>query len=220
MKVYYFSEFPYHEYADEEGEKYPSLRLTFPNSFFKPDLATGLFQRYFDEWAASHGYTYVAFLTPLDVSEVLFDIYRNQAAKSGHDAAPDNFGYLLCCYVAETQEKADEEALHFIWRMGATTRGPRKYMNPVGYRSRAGEQVAARRNVQPLIQQNFEELKENYRIVCGTPGTMLDKLKYLHDRLGMDHLIMYGQESRMSHEATMANIGFFGKEVLPVIRDW
>ena len=49
MKVYYFSEFPYHEYPDEEGEKCPSPRLTFPNSFFKLDLATGLFQRYFDE---------------------------------------------------------------------------------------------------------------------------------------------------------------------------
>ena len=72
----------------------------------------------------------------------------------------------------------------------------------------------------PFRHQNFEELKENYHIVCGTPGTMLDKLKYLHDRLGMDHLIMYGQESRMSHEATMSNIGFFGKEMLPVIRDW
>ena len=172
------------------------------------------------EWAASHGYTYLAFLTPLEVTEVLFDIYRNQAAKSGHDATPDNFGYLLCCYVAETQEKADEEARHFIWRMGTTTRGPREYMNPVDYRSRAGEQVAARRNVQPLVVQSFEELKENYYIVCGTPDTVLEELKYLHDWLGMDHLIMYGQESRMSHEATMANIGFFGKEVLPVIRDW
>ena len=27
MKVYYFSEFPYHEYPDEAGEKYPSLRF-------------------------------------------------------------------------------------------------------------------------------------------------------------------------------------------------
>ena len=49
---------------------------------------------------------------------------------------------------------------------------------------------------------------------------MLEKLEYLHGRLGMEHLIMYGQESKMDHEATMANIGLFGKEVLPVIRDW
>ena len=31
---------------------------------------------------------------------------------------------------------------------------------------------------------------------------------------------MYGQESKMDHEATMANIGLFGKEVLPIIKNW
>lgn len=36
----------------------------------------------------------------------------------------------------------------------------------------------------------------------------------------MDHLIMYGHESRMSHEATMANIDLFGEEVLPTVREW
>ena len=30
MKVYYFSEFPYHEYDDEESLKYESLRVVFP----------------------------------------------------------------------------------------------------------------------------------------------------------------------------------------------
>ena len=93
-------------------------------------------------------------------------------------------------------------------------------MIPVGYRTAAGANVAARRNRRPLIQQSIEELKENYHIVCGTPETVLEKLSYLREALGMEHLIMYGQESKMSHEATMANIGRFGKEVLPVIRDW
>ena len=49
MKVYYFSEFPYHEYSDEESLKYPSIRLTFPNSNFDPNTANQLFKRYFDE---------------------------------------------------------------------------------------------------------------------------------------------------------------------------
>ena len=376
MKVYYFSEFPYHEYPDEEGEKYPSLRLTFPNTYFEPETASDLFKRYFDEcvyvdemgfdgimvnehhntpscmnascnlsaavlarttknakilllgnilpihdnpvrlaeeiamidvisggrvisgmvrgtgvetlstngnpmynrerfeechdlviktwtepgpfrwegkhynfrvvnpwmvpvqkphppvwvpgtaspetaqWAAEHGYTYVAFLTPLDVTEDLFQIYRATAAEKGYEPSPDNFGYLLCCYVADTQEEADEQARHFIWRMGTTTRGPREYMNPVGYRSQQGEQVAARRAIRPLIQQSYEELNENYHIVAGTPDTVLEKIRYLYDRLGMDHLIFYGQESKMSHDATMKNIGLFGKEVLPEIQKW
>ena len=93
-------------------------------------------------------------------------------------------------------------------------------MNPVGYRSQQGEQVAARRAVRPLIQQSYEELNENYHIVAGTPDTVLEKIRYLYDRLGMDHLIFYGQESKMSHDATMKNIGLFGKEVLPEIQKW
>jgi hypothetical protein len=30
----------------------------------------------------------------------------------------------------------------------------------------------------------------------------------------------YGQESRISHDATMKNIGLFGKEVLPEVQKW
>jgi hypothetical protein len=36
----------------------------------------------------------------------------------------------------------------------------------------------------------------------------------------MGHFIFYGQESRMSHQATMCSIELFGKEVMPVIREW
>ena len=49
MQVYYFTELPYHEYPDAEGAKYPSLRLTFPNTFYDPHKAHGLFHRYLDE---------------------------------------------------------------------------------------------------------------------------------------------------------------------------
>ena len=36
-------------------------------------------------------------------------------------------------------------------------------------------------------------------------------------RLGIEHLVMYGQEPRKFHEtAIWANIGLFGTEVLPV----
>ena len=50
MKLYYFSEMPHHEYPDEEGGKYPSLRLAFPNRFFDRDKAASNYQRYLDEY--------------------------------------------------------------------------------------------------------------------------------------------------------------------------
>ena len=50
MKLYYFSEMPHHEFPDEEGLKYPSLRLEFPNRFFNPAIAALNYQRYLDEY--------------------------------------------------------------------------------------------------------------------------------------------------------------------------
>ena len=50
MKLYYFSEMPHHEYPDEEGDKYPSLRLEFPNRFFDREKAAANYQRYLTEY--------------------------------------------------------------------------------------------------------------------------------------------------------------------------
>ena len=76
-----------------------------------------------------------------------------------------------------------------------------------------------RRN-KPLSQQSYQELQDNYHIVAGTPDQVIEKLRHLKDTLGMGHLIFYGQESRMGHEAAMRNINMFGKEVMPVVREW
>jgi hypothetical protein len=50
MKLYYFSEMPHHEYPDEEGVHYPSLRLAFPNRFFDRTKAASNYQRYLTEY--------------------------------------------------------------------------------------------------------------------------------------------------------------------------
>lgn len=379
MQVYYFSEFPYHEYSDAEGAKYPSLRLTFPNTNYDPHIAHGLFHRYLDEyqyceelgfdglmlnehhntpscmnatmnligailarntkrakllllgnvlpiwdnpvrlaeevamldilsngriisgfvrgvgvesvatntnpvhnrerfeeahdlviktwttpgpfrwegkhfhfrvvnpwivpiqkphppiwvpgsaspetvqWAARRGYTYAAFLTPLGITKELFNLYRTTAAEAQQQVTADNFAYLLCCYVADSEAKAQEEAKHFLWRMGETLRGPREYFAPPGYRSRAATQMALRRRTSeatPLNKQSLEELQANYHVVAGTPDTVLKKLAFIRDELGVGQLIFYGQESRMSHAATMRSIELFGKEVMPAIKAW
>ena len=50
LDVYYFTEMPYHYINDYLAEQWPSLRLTFPNSYFDPNKATDLFKRYLDEF--------------------------------------------------------------------------------------------------------------------------------------------------------------------------
>jgi len=50
MDVYYFTEMPYAEFDENEADNYPSMRLTFPNTYFDPNKAHYLFQRYLDEY--------------------------------------------------------------------------------------------------------------------------------------------------------------------------
>ena len=88
-------------------------------------------------WASHHGYTYLAFLTALDVTEELFAMYRNAAAEQERETVPDTSATCSAPLRRRSRKRADEEARHFIWRMGATTRVPREYMNPVGYRTQA-----------------------------------------------------------------------------------
>ncbi len=58
LDVYYFTEMPYAEFDEREAEKYPSMRLTFPNSYFDPNKASTLFRNYFDQyqWAEEVGF--------------------------------------------------------------------------------------------------------------------------------------------------------------------
>jgi len=50
MDVYYFTEMPYPEFPESEADKYPSMRLTFPNTYFDASKAHDLFKRYLDEY--------------------------------------------------------------------------------------------------------------------------------------------------------------------------
>ena len=50
MEFYYFTEMPFAEFPESEVDKYPSMRLTFPNTYFDPKKAQDLFKRYLDEY--------------------------------------------------------------------------------------------------------------------------------------------------------------------------
>ena len=40
MKLYFFSEMAHHEFPDGADLEYPSMRLEFPNTYYRRDLAT------------------------------------------------------------------------------------------------------------------------------------------------------------------------------------
>ena len=55
FEVFYFTELPYPAFPESEADKFPSMRLTFPNTYFDPRTAHDLFKRYLDEVPVRRG---------------------------------------------------------------------------------------------------------------------------------------------------------------------
>ena len=130
---------------------------------------------------------------------------------------PDNLGFLICAVTAETKAKAVEAGRHFVWRMGPTLRAPVDWFAPVGMRSRAGSQFALRARPRSLATMSYEELLEEQFIVAGTPDEVIDRFARVQRELGVGHLLLEAQESRMDHPTTMRSIELMGAKVVPAV---
>ena len=171
------------------------------------------------EWAAKHRYTYAAFLTPLDVAEGLFQRYREHAAAEGYEPTPDNFAFMICCHVNDTEEKAQESGKAFLWRMNHPLKGPKEYWSPPGYMSQAGAAAVARRRPTPLNEMTYQELQDRYHLIVGSPDSVISKLRHIKERLGIGSVLLEAQGGPLSHQDTMRSLELLGKEVIPALKD-
>ncbi len=63
-------------------------------------------------WAAEHRYPYIILNAPIEDSKKVWQLYDETAERVGYQAGSEQRGYLIRCHVAETEEKAIENA----WR--------------------------------------------------------------------------------------------------------
>jgi alkanesulfonate monooxygenase SsuD/methylene tetrahydromethanopterin reductase-like flavin-dependent oxidoreductase (luciferase family) len=84
-------------------------------------------------------------------------------------------------------------------------------------RSRAANQFVLRTRSVSLAKMTYEELVENYYIVAGTPDEVVERFARVRKELGIGHLLLEAQESRMDHPTTMRSIELMGKSVIPAV---
>jgi alkanesulfonate monooxygenase SsuD/methylene tetrahydromethanopterin reductase-like flavin-dependent oxidoreductase (luciferase family) len=171
------------------------------------------------EWAAKRRYTYAAFLTPLEVAADLFTLYHKHAEEAGYTPGPENFAFMVCCHVNDTDAKAQEEGRHFLWRMGHPLRGPQEYWAPPGYVSRIAALMTSKRRPKPLNQLSYQELQEANHLIVGSPETVINKLRHIKDRLGIGALLLEAQAGQMAHQTTMRSIELLGRQVIPALKE-
>jgi alkanesulfonate monooxygenase SsuD/methylene tetrahydromethanopterin reductase-like flavin-dependent oxidoreductase (luciferase family) len=82
-------------------------------------------------------------------------------------------------------------------------------------RSRAGRQFALKARPRSLATMSYEELVDGHFIIAGTPDEVADRFAHVHRELGVGHLLLEAQESRMDHATTMRSIELMGSKVIP-----
>lgn len=180
------------------------------------------------EFAARHGYPYIALAPPLDLIGDVYDLYNKVAEEEGYTPTEQNRGYAVRVVVADSDERAYEEGKNFFWQLGTSFGvAPRHWQSPPGYLSRAASQGSRQqrrettRNVTPGGPSlSYEEAHATYQIVTGNPDTVIKKLKDIADVVNPGNLVLWGREGPMSHQTAMRCIDLLAQEVIPAMKEY
>ncbi len=173
------------------------------------------------EWSVKRRWPFIRTYDTLDSIASMYDRLREKAqTEEGYDPPPEQIGWMLPIYVAETDELARQEAAHHVqYLFGWLSKRPREFTLPPGYISAQsmvrGLEVAGTKTG---TSRSFEDL-QNLGIICfGSPETVRQRLAEAHRRLGYGRLIGLLHFGSLPHELTVKNMTLFAKEVLPYIR--
>jgi alkanesulfonate monooxygenase SsuD/methylene tetrahydromethanopterin reductase-like flavin-dependent oxidoreductase (luciferase family) len=196
-------------------------------------------------WSAEKAYPYIGLGTSLGPTADLWDLYADVAANAGYQAGPENFGYLIPTFVADTDEKAQELGKGFIYGGGQTVFSRPEFTLPPGYNSK---DAIRRLSKQPggtwlgvsrekLMQQAADDDSEidyaavrakaegqlrksqrNYLTLLGSPDTIIEKVKTMLSVLRPGTFIFFGPQGPVPNEDRMRNLELLAEYVVPEIK--
>src|SRR5215468_9041573 len=153
----------------------------------------------------------------------IWQLYDRVAQEAGYAGGPEYRGYLQRCHVAETDEKAMENARQFMWMQGEFTglahpvwSSPSGYFSP-SYRTAFVEYAVGRRS-NPRGAA-FEDQIRDQQIVAGTPKTVIPKMRRLLEETRPSIVGFWGSDGFVKNEDTRTCIRLMGEEVLPAVRE-
>ena len=175
-------------------------------------------------WAAQHGYPYIALNTPVDRTRQIWQMYDAVAAEAGFTGGPDYHGLLKQIHVAETEEKAIENARQFMWMQGEFTGLAHPvWSTPAGYASpenrRNFVEFATGRSKNPRYRPALEKQLDELMIIAGTPKQVIAKLRILLQETRPGILAFWGNDGTVSHTDAKTCIRLLGTEVFPAVRE-
>lgn len=198
-------------------------------------------------WCADHAYPYIGLGTSLGPTCDLWDFYAEQAAQNGYQAGPENFGYLVPTFLADTEEKAQELGRGFVYGGGQNAFSAPQYTLPPGYNSKGAIRNLAKQpggswlginrekmgggddgpaketnfdDVRQKLIKGFEKGQRNLQLLIGTPKSVIPKIKQIMDVIRPGTFTFFAVQGPVSNEDRMRCIQLLGEHVIPEVREY
>jgi alkanesulfonate monooxygenase SsuD/methylene tetrahydromethanopterin reductase-like flavin-dependent oxidoreductase (luciferase family) len=175
------------------------------------------------KWAAApeRKYPFLVTFSGRDLVARYLNLYREQARQYGYEAAPNQLGWASPIYVADTDERAREEA-----RAGIETlfndflAVPWEMLMPPGYTSLQSMKntIKMRKALGARTRHSLEELMDSGTVLVGSPRTVREQIARLRDATGAENLVAMLQFGVLTDELTRRSMELFASEVMPHLR--
>jgi alkanesulfonate monooxygenase SsuD/methylene tetrahydromethanopterin reductase-like flavin-dependent oxidoreductase (luciferase family) len=150
------------------------------------------------------------------------NMYKEAAQAHGYAASGDQLGWAVPLYVADTDERAREEAKAGIETLfNNFLPMPWEMLLPPGYTSISSLKVTMKMRTalgSRARNQTIDELMGNGTAVVGSPKTVREKIERVRDQTGLDILITMLQFGVMPDKLARRNMELFASEVMPKLR--
>ncbi len=147
-----------------------------------------------------------------------FDGFREACEKNGYQAHPEQTGWLLPIYVAESDEQAWQEYEKHLWYFAhKLLKG--LLIFPPGYTSaRSMARIAGALKKFMSSLETRQQVEEGLYALVGSPATVRDRLIEAIQYLGVGNLLGLFQLGTLPAELTRKNMTLFAQEVMPAVR--
>ncbi len=172
------------------------------------------------EFVAQRRYAYMGIpYFHISTFERVFGLFRDACRKAGYEAAPEQMGWGVPIYVAETDAQARREFEPHFWYF------VKKLMKnislaPPGYTSaRSALAILKNRGSFLAEKETWAEVEEGVYAIVGGPDTVRQKLDHYRKKLGVGVVLTGCQTGTLSHELARKSMELLAREVLPHVRD-
>lgn len=173
------------------------------------------------EWAShpDRRYTYLQTFTPVAMLAKYMQVYKDMAAEHGYEATPDQLGWSVPVYVAETDEIAHREAKPHIENfLNKFLRMPKEMLLPPGYLSLKSMMGVMKAKSAIGGKQTIDDVIDKGMFICGSPETVRQRLEHYHGQIGFGHLLSLLQFGTLPADLTRKNMELYASAVMPHLR--